>query len=309
MPRAHLAILGGGPLADELALGIARQGYLLERAPPLLTLLHVGAHAFSNGVLSRLRESGAVEVRVVELDPTDEGALGRELLLLTRGDTPATAIHCIGQEAGQGIAIARATLQRLRQLDASPLTLIAYELSGTSPPSENDMHVVTRDEADVLSTEASRIDLLAQAIHEDYRRTFGTPGNPTSAEWLQLTPAIQDSNRLVAEHLGWKLKLAGWNLVTANEQHASELDATTVELMSKAEHARWMASQMVDGWRAGPTRNNELLIHPSLISWEELSESEREKDRAQVRRLPALLGLIGLGAISLAAEAGDSAPK
>ena len=52
-----------------------------------------------------------------------------------------------------------------------------------------------------------------------------------------------------------------------------------VEVMAKNVHNVWAESRLKDGWRYGPSRNDELKMHPCLIAYEELSESERDYDR------------------------------
>jgi hypothetical protein len=50
-----------------------------------------------------------------------------------------------------------------------------------------------------------------------------------------------------------------------------------------------------DGWRRtdGP-KDPASLRHPLLVPWEELPESERDKDREPVREIPEMLARAGL---------------
>jgi hypothetical protein len=47
-----------------------------------------------------------------------------------------------------------------------------------------------------------------------------------------------------------------------------------------------MGEKAMDGWRHAelPEQNKKRRLHPSLIPWTQLSESEKEKDRVQVRK-------------------------
>ncbi len=59
--------------------------------------------------------------------------------------------------------------------------------------------------------------------------------------------------------------------------------------MAQLEHKRWVDEKVGDRWRYGPSKDPEKKISPYIISWYELPEMEKDKDRDQVRYLPALL--------------------
>ncbi len=52
-----------------------------------------------------------------------------------------------------------------------------------------------------------------------------------------------------------------------------------VEALAKDVHEQWAAARMRDGWQYGPARNDQKKLHPCLIPYEELPESEKEYDR------------------------------
>lgn len=51
------------------------------------------------------------------------------------------------------------------------------------------------------------------------------------------------------------------------------------EMLAKNTHENWARQRMDEGWRYGPERNDERKEHPSLVPYEELSESEKDYDR------------------------------
>jgi hypothetical protein len=55
-----------------------------------------------------------------------------------------------------------------------------------------------------------------------------------------------------------------------------------IENMAKHVHETWTKGRIKDGWQYGIERNDELKEHPSLVSYDELSESEKEYDRRTV---------------------------
>jgi hypothetical protein len=51
------------------------------------------------------------------------------------------------------------------------------------------------------------------------------------------------------------------------------------ERLAKNAHEVWARERMAQGWRFGPERNDQRKQHPSLIPYEQLSESEKVYDR------------------------------
>ena len=52
------------------------------------------------------------------------------------------------------------------------------------------------------------------------------------------------------------------------------------ELIAKNTHEVWSSGRIEDGWSYGEKRDDEKKHHPCLVPYEELSESEKEYDRA-----------------------------
>ena len=51
------------------------------------------------------------------------------------------------------------------------------------------------------------------------------------------------------------------------------------EKIAKNTHEVWSANRMADGWTYGEKRDDEKKLHPCLVPYEELSESEKQYDR------------------------------
>ena len=52
-----------------------------------------------------------------------------------------------------------------------------------------------------------------------------------------------------------------------------------METIARDIHEQWAKSRMDDGWLYGPERNDEKKLHPCLVPYEELPETEKEYDR------------------------------
>ena len=69
------------------------------------------------------------------------------------------------------------------------------------------------------------------------------------------------------------------------------LDALLERLAAHA-HDVWALRRMSEGWTRGPERSDVTRQHPDLISFAELTETEKEYDRATAREtLRAILAL------------------
>ncbi len=51
------------------------------------------------------------------------------------------------------------------------------------------------------------------------------------------------------------------------------------EEIARNVHEVWSKGRMADGWKYGEERNDAEKLHPCLVPYEELTESEKEYDR------------------------------
>jgi hypothetical protein len=78
---------------------------------------------------------------------------------------------------------------------------------------------------------------------------------------------------------------------TSHIELSSEICQLT-EALAKNAHEVWAQERLAQGWRPGPERNDQRKEHPSLIPYEELSESEKVFDRnTAMGTLRAILAL------------------
>ena len=52
-----------------------------------------------------------------------------------------------------------------------------------------------------------------------------------------------------------------------------------VEALAEDVHDQWACERMKAGWKYGPERNDPLKLHPCLVPYNELPESEKQYDR------------------------------
>jgi hypothetical protein len=70
------------------------------------------------------------------------------------------------------------------------------------------------------------------------------------------------------------------------------LDAL-IERLAANNHDNWARQRLADGWRYGERRDDSNKLHPDLVPYDDLSESEREYDRISV--ISTLKAITALG--------------
>ncbi len=140
------------------------------------------------------------------------------------------------------------------------------------------------------------LDALAQAAHAAYyaeaeARGEAPESNPSMRSWDQLTEDLRDANRAQVADIPNKLAFLGYELTTRHGVSALDIKITDeqVEQMSMREHERWLAERKRNGWTYGPKRDNARKRHPLMIPWEDLKESDKQKDRDTIRNFPQLV--------------------
>lgn len=152
---------------------------------------------------------------------------------------------------------------------------------------------------------------LAKAIHSRYihemtKRDHGSvKDSPVSSFYTSadaetgsnvrfedLPEDIRSSNLDNAVHIPTKLLSAGYRIrpVRKGFKPATlRLSKQEIETMARVEHLRWCWNKILNGWVYGEKKNSRKKTHPSIVPYDDLDESEKEKDRELVRLIPALL--------------------
>ena len=152
----------------------------------------------------------------------------------------------------------------------------------------------------LMPTRRLDIEALARAIHELYceeQRKLGNTieTNTMLCPWDELTENMREANREQAADIPHKLRMLGYELVHHRGIRAVDMqfDGERVEAVARYEHERWMNERQRAGWTYGAKRDNALKKQPLLVPWEQLPETEKQKDRDTVVNLPALIDKAG----------------
>ncbi|MFC1958096.1 HD domain-containing phosphohydrolase [Chloroflexota bacterium] len=140
---------------------------------------------------------------------------------------------------------------------------------------------------------------IAQAIHEDYRKTQGdkvSDDDPSMAQWDKLTYHLKESSRQQAEHILKKLSRIGCTVHRVNNRDIRLMKFTDDEekMMAEMEHQRWTAERLLDGWVFGEKRDVIKKTSPYLVPSSELPDDIRDLDRQMVLNIPELLAKVGM---------------
>jgi serine phosphatase RsbU (regulator of sigma subunit) len=152
---------------------------------------------------------------------------------------------------------------------------------------------------------------LARAIHSKYMKKmrsqhtsgendqlnyfFYEPGdlrNQFISDFDVLPDEIKYSNIDNAAHIPAKMLSIGYKIRQVKKGYKPftlHLNDDEIETMARVEHIRWSWDKRLNGWTYSKVRDEVNKRHPGLIPYDDLSESEKEKDRELVRLIPSLL--------------------
>lgn len=189
---------------------------------------------------------------------------------------------------------------RLVPSSLPPVSLLQQE---TDP--EKFQHILDEYESFV---EHAFIEKLAAEIHENYGRKAKEKGWQISPEndkaYADLSEDKKMANRAAARRIPEQLSLIDYCIEASvdppDDSWVKALGSRIenhLERLAKTEHLGWNAERRANGWVHGKKRNDGRKIHPSIVSWAQLPETDREKDRENVKLIPELLQNAGFRAV------------
>jgi CRP-like cAMP-binding protein len=139
---------------------------------------------------------------------------------------------------------------------------------------------------------------------------------PTLVAYENLSEEMKEQNRDLVQDIPNKLAAAGYVLArTDGERRPEGFSEEEVELLAEQEHERWVLLKLAQGWSFGESRDDAARRHPDIIPWRDvgpekrqqrygmdgasrvgpgtLREEEKEKDRALIRQIGAILSATG----------------
>lgn len=310
---AHLLVIGFDPLGEQLVVHAARDwradhAGTAARIRPRVTVVAREAEARLADVTARAPIVAAVctpDARPVEPDPLtiDQQAS----LLRADGEPDVSSVFVCLDDDIHAIAVALAIHERLGNHDV-PVVVRLYDpdLATALPPGTAGARGGLRVFG--LFDHVCRPGLLfagarehlARRLHEEYLRQVFAHGAPADTKasfepWDRLPEEFREANLAAADRLTASLHAIGCavGLATGAEAEFFEFAPAEIEQLAELEHAQWMQDKLEHHWAVGPSWDAVARTNPSLVEWAMLPDSEKEKDRHSIRRLPFLLADVG----------------
>lgn len=141
-------------------------------------------------------------------------------------------------------------------------------------------------------------DTVAAAIHETWRALSVQQGWKMQPHldrpFADLAEPGKEDNRAAARRMTSVLAAAGLTLTQSGPAITPETLEAHMETLAAAEHDGWMAHRAANGWTYGEKRDDAAKRHPSMIPYTDLPETEKEKDRSNIRHYPEFAARAGL---------------
>ncbi|MDP3736240.1 MAG: RyR domain-containing protein [Hyphomonadaceae bacterium] len=153
-------------------------------------------------------------------------------------------------------------------------------------------------------------DAPGRSIHEAYLKKYGESTRTAGRPWPVLAEQFRASNRRAASHIRAKADAAGFDLEGwlqggevgagrgAFELPGSETDARDrflledkafMRRLGELEHRRWTIEKRLEGWRYSKDRDDLTKEHFNLVAFDELSETDKDKDALVIEVTAELL--------------------
>jgi RyR domain len=151
------------------------------------------------------------------------------------------------------------------------------------------------------------LEQLAAAAHDIFREDLIRRGYQAGAAhdeaakvsaklcpFSELADEDKEQNRAAVRDIPGKLARAGYVMAPArSEEYSSGFPGDLLDQLACDEHDRWLAAKSAAGWVYGAPTDEAARRHEALVPWDELSEGQKDKDRALVAGIPAILSRCG----------------
>jgi Trk K+ transport system NAD-binding subunit len=314
--RVHIVFFGFDGGAEAVAERVLMSLWSAHFEAPRLTVLTQNADIAEAGFRARHREAFAhpqiwtADISFMSFDWEAE-SIGHDVLdrvEQVRGK-PTALVVSTGSDPGNihlAIALKRACNHRLRWpvpifMRESSQSEFSQQYAKGDDTEELDAYLQAFGSHQINATR-SRIldgwlDRGAAIAHEHYQKGLGERDEMSMKElqaatrdWSDVLETYRAANRAVSDAAMTKVWDAGWRPASKEDGLKGDTSPTVPddlqERMAKREHDRWMAERLMSGWRPtleGEARNNDLMAHNKLISWDALTEADKTNDAVQVR--------------------------
>lgn len=159
------------------------------------------------------------------------------------------------------------------------------------------MNILERD----LIINTASIDRTIHEIYRDTQRKMAGPKpetHPSMADWENLSRALRQNNRMLAENIPLKLLLINCSyrpktVRPGKENKLIEFTEDEIEYLARMAHERWLEKSISEGWTYGEVRDDKRKIHNCIMEWENLPEILQRVDRNTIKSIPQMFDIAG----------------
>jgi len=315
--HAHMLIVGMGQLGRNLVINVIRQWQALHVKNSrnlMVTVLDRRANKLVEDLKLRYpRISEFSFVVPCEMDVCDPEFMKGDFLRSVDG-LPPSGVYVTLDDDSLGLSTGITLRRRLDELGTETRVVVRmaegtglatllpgagiHEEAGPSTDDETEgLHAFCLlDEVCTPDTIVGGVrEVIARAIHEDYVAGEIAKGktprtNPSMAPWDDLPEVLREANRAKADHLTQELKAFGYTIVSLTDWDSDTFTfpPEKLEAMAREEHQRWCEEKREAGFKYAPGEKTGKT-HPDLVSYDDLSEEAKEKDRNMVQGIPKFL--------------------
>jgi voltage-gated potassium channel Kch len=308
--RVHLIIMGYEETGEAVLAQAIRIGQFanVEKEKLKVTVACPNAEAKESAFRKRCPAIAQVaEVEFLDRQPHDPALVSLLALASKETNHLTTCVICFPDEKlnlALAVKLGDAVKDRsipilwwLRSCSRSGVGLLLSQELQPEPFGENVKPFGMLEKVFTLkSLEQEQLDDMARNIHDFYVKEQKLKGdnpeiNSSLQPWESLSENIKHSNRLAADHIKIKLRAIGYHMVKwTPESTLTVFSEAQIEILARMEHARFCAERFMDGWQwADGEKDAALKTNPTLVPWDKLPLSEKEKDVEQVEKIPRIL--------------------
>ena len=131
---------------------------------------------------------------------------------------------------------------------------------------------------------SEKIESLARAIYEK------NIGSDNTVPWQELSEETKNFIRHQAKNIPNFLLKINYDVVSVKEIEVFiEFTAKELEILAKDEHKSWYKYRKKAGWKYGDVKDNTEKVDPELVTWENLTDDQKNNIYAMVKAWPEIL--------------------
>lgn len=304
---AHLLVVGWGRLGESLIIQAAYSWHLLGRKDRLVISV-IDKDAQDH--LTSLRRDHPIIDQICEINPKEIDIQSANLLQVVLNELPmkVTRAYICLSDPVLSLQVYQSMVY-CQKLKNTPFRIRLAKESGVYAAFESSLFRGQTQEKVMLYDiyeQTCTAELVLSGLHQRLERELyesycsgivnsGNGNASTIPSWDYLSNDEKDSNLKQVDRIFNLLNSTGYTVNSLQDwnMHEFEFQPSEIDQMARLEHTLWSQNKKSEDWKYGVTKDDHLKTHPALVSWDMLTEMEREKNRRVIREIPILLAQIG----------------